>query len=51
VAKKHDLPLILHTRKAEQRTFEILQEEGASKVDMHCYGGKVKLAKQVRGAR
>lgn len=25
VAKKHDLPLILHTRKAEARTFEILQ--------------------------
>lgn len=29
MAKKHDLPLILHTRKAEARTFEILQVRGA----------------------
>jgi hypothetical protein len=78
VAKRHDLPLILHTRKAEARTFEILkvgqaspgacttpsdclssffrnlwcgsQEMEVKKADFHCYGGKVKLAKQV-GAR
>ena len=44
---KHDLPVILHTRKAELRTFEILKEMGVTKADFHCYGGKVKLAKQV----
>eukprot|EP00640_Fibrocapsa_japonica_P003744 CAMPEP_0113935426 /NCGR_PEP_ID=MMETSP1339-20121228/2575_1 /TAXON_ID=94617 /ORGANISM="Fibrocapsa japonica" /LENGTH=295 /DNA_ID=CAMNT_0000937573 /DNA_START=167 /DNA_END=1054 /DNA_ORIENTATION=+ /assembly_acc=CAM_ASM_000762 len=50
VAKKHDLPLILHTRKGEQRTFELLQEHGVVKADFHCYGGKVKLAKKIAEA-
>ena len=27
VAKKHDIPIILHSRKAERRVFEMLQEE------------------------
>lgn len=49
VAKKYDLPLILHTRKAEARTFEILQEMGVTKADFHCFGGKAKLGKKVRG--
>lgn len=49
VAKKHDLPLILHTRKAEARTFEILQEMGVTKADFHCFCGKAKLGKKVRG--
>lgn len=48
MAKKHDLPLILHTRKAEARTFEILQEMGVTKADFHCFCGKAKLGKKVR---
>ena len=50
VAMKHDLPVILHTRKAEARTFEILQEMGVEKADFHCYGGKQKLAKRIAAA-
>ncbi len=50
VAKKHDLPVILHSRKAEARTFEILQEEAVEKADFHCYGGKLKLAKRIAAA-
>jgi len=50
VAKSHDLPLILHTRKGEQRTFELLQEHEVVKADFHCYGGKVKLAKRIAAA-
>eukprot|EP00639_Heterosigma_akashiwo_P018015 CAMPEP_0206398964 /NCGR_PEP_ID=MMETSP0294-20121207/24502_1 /ASSEMBLY_ACC=CAM_ASM_000327 /TAXON_ID=39354 /ORGANISM="Heterosigma akashiwo, Strain CCMP2393" /LENGTH=281 /DNA_ID=CAMNT_0053854603 /DNA_START=144 /DNA_END=989 /DNA_ORIENTATION=+ len=50
VAKRRDLPLILHTRKGEQRTFELLQEHGVTKADFHCYGGKVKLAKRIAEA-
>lgn len=47
VAKKHDLPLILHTRKAEARTLEILLESGVTKADFHCFCGKAKLGKKV----
>ncbi len=50
VAMKHDLPVILHTRKAEARTFEILQDMGVVKADFHCYGGKLKLAKRIAAA-
>ncbi|MFK7738804.1 MAG: TatD family hydrolase [Planctomycetota bacterium] len=50
VAKKHDKPVILHTRKAELRAFEILQELSVIKADFHCYGGKLKLAKRIAEA-
>jgi TatD DNase family protein len=50
VAKKHDLPLILHTRKAELRTFEILQEMEVTKADFHCFCGKAKLGKRIAEA-
>ena len=39
---------LLHTRKAEARTFEILQEMGVTKADFHCFCGKAKLGKKVR---
>jgi TatD DNase family protein len=42
-----DKAIIIHTRKREQRTFEILQELGARRVDWHCFGGKVKLARRI----
>lgn len=47
VAVKHDLPVILHTRKAEARVLEILLEEDVRKADFHCYSGKLKLAKRI----
>jgi TatD DNase family protein len=47
VAKRHDLPVILHSRKAEKRVFELLQEENIVKADFHCYCGKLNLAKQI----
>jgi TatD DNase family protein len=50
VAIKHDLPVILHSRKAERRTFEILQEEGVIKACFHCYCGKLKLARTIAEA-
>lgn len=50
VALKHDLPVILHSRKAEARTFEILQEMDVKKADFHCYGGKLKLAQRIAEA-
>ena len=44
IAQKHELALIIHTRKREERAMEILAHHGVSRVDFHCYGGKVKPA-------
>lgn len=44
VAKKNDLPVIIHSRKLEKRAFEMVEAHGNEKVVFHCYGGKVKLA-------
>lgn len=47
LAKKIDKPLIVHSRKAEQRVVEILEEEKAVKVIMHCFNGNFKLVKRI----
>lgn len=47
LAKKIDKPLLVHSRKAEERCVEILEEEGAEKVIMHCFSGKLKLVPRV----
>ncbi len=47
VALAHDKPLILHSRKAEARTLEILIEMGVRRADFHCFGGKLKLARRI----
>ena len=40
-------PIVVHTRKRERRTQEILAELGAARVCWHCFGGKVNLARQI----
>jgi TatD DNase family protein len=50
IAKQHDLPIILHSRKAEARVFEMLQDEGVEKALFHCFMGKVKLGKRISTA-
>ncbi|MEZ4225073.1 MAG: TatD family hydrolase [Polyangiaceae bacterium] len=47
IALEHDKPIIIHTRKREAHCFEILQEMGATRVDWHCFGGRVKLARRI----
>lgn len=44
ISIEYDLPLIIHTRKLEQRAMTILREHKAQKVIFHCFGGKVKSA-------
>ncbi|MCX6104493.1 MAG: TatD family hydrolase [Proteobacteria bacterium] len=44
VAQTYDLPLIIHTRKLEQRAIDILRERRVKKVNFHCFGGRTKLA-------
>ena len=47
VALDADKPIVVHTRKRERRALEILQELGATRVDWHCFGGKVNFARQI----
>ena len=47
IAMDADKPIIIHTRRAERRTFEVLRELGAERVNWHCYSSKVKLAEQI----
>ncbi|MBM4252577.1 MAG: TatD family deoxyribonuclease [Deltaproteobacteria bacterium] len=46
VAMRHDLPLIIHTRKLEQRAADILKERRVTKVNFHCFGGRTRLAQE-----
>lgn len=48
LAKRLNLPVIIHDREANQETFDTLKEEHAfeSGVLMHCYSGSAELAKQ-----
>jgi len=47
IALDADKPVIVHTRKRERRAMEILEELGATRVNWHCFGGKVNLARQI----
>lgn len=47
VAMEADKPIICHSRKAEQPMLAILQEMGATRVDWHCFGSKVKLGRRI----
>lgn len=47
VAKEAGKPVIVHSRKAEARMLEVLREEGVTRVDWHCFGGKVKLGSRI----
>lgn len=42
-----DKPIIIHSRKAEEKVIEILEEENAKKVIMHCFCGKRKLVDRI----
>ncbi|MBY0274490.1 TatD family hydrolase [Candidatus Binatia bacterium] len=45
LALEADLPIIVHTRKRERRCLEILEEMKVTRVNWHCFGGKVNLAR------
>jgi TatD DNase family protein len=47
LALELDLPLIVHSRKAEKEVIEILEEKGCKKVIMHCFTGGMKLCERV----
>lgn len=50
IAKRHSIPIIVHSRAAELRVFEVLQDEGVELADFHCFMGKKKLAMRIAEA-
>lgn len=48
LGKKLDVPLIIHSRKAEEKVIDVLEEEKAIKVVMHCFMGKKKFVERAR---
>ncbi len=48
LAKKVNLPLVIHAREASQDTFDLLKEHKASEVGgvIHCYSGSAEMAKE-----
>jgi TatD DNase family protein len=47
LAMEADKPIIIHSRKAERRVFEVLEEMGATRVNWHCYSSKVKFGQRI----
>lgn len=47
LAIEADKTIIIHTRKRERRALEILDELRPPRVDWHCFGSKVKLAREI----
>jgi len=45
IAKKQNLPLVIHSRDAENECMRQLAASGCKKVLMHCFGGKIEDAK------
>ena len=46
LAKERGLPLIVHDREAHQETMQILKEEGAEVVVLHCFSGDLAMAEE-----
>lgn len=44
LAKKYNLPIIIHTRNAKKETLETLKEEKASKYVLHCFSEDLDFA-------
>lgn len=48
LAMRIDKPLVIHSRKAEMKVIDILEEYKYRKVVMHCFGGKHTQVKRIR---
>ncbi|RMF81485.1 MAG: TatD family deoxyribonuclease [Nitrospirae bacterium] len=46
IARRHDRPLVVHSRRAEAEAIDLLVELGAERVDLHCFGGRFALARR-----
>ncbi len=46
LARKYNLPVVIHTRDAIEETYQILKEFKDLKIILHCYSGSVEMAQQ-----
>lgn len=44
VAKQLDLPVVIHSREADQACYDVLRESGVNKGVIHCFSGSKELA-------
>ncbi|MBL7206553.1 MAG: TatD family hydrolase [Candidatus Aenigmarchaeota archaeon] len=47
LAKELDLPIVLHTRKAEEECYKMVIEHDIEKAVFHCYSGNLSLADKI----
>lgn len=47
ITERSKLPIIVHSRKAEVNVADMLESSKIKHVVLHCYGGKLKLAKRI----
>lgn len=45
LAKKLDLPMVIHSREATQKVYDMIKENGHYKGVIHCFSGSVEIAK------
>ncbi len=46
IANRYNIPVIVHSRKLEKRALEILVSMKAQRANLHCFEGKLSLAKE-----
>ena len=46
LAKKVELPIIVHSREASKETFDMIKESGLGSGVIHCYSGSAEMAKE-----
>jgi len=49
LSKRYDLPLVIHMRDAQEKTFEVLKKHAPLKGVMHCYSGSKEMAERFLG--
>ena len=47
LSEKLDLPVIIHSRKAEEKVIDVLESSKLKKIVMHCFSGSMKLVKRI----
>ncbi|MEK6824648.1 MAG: TatD family hydrolase, partial [Nanoarchaeota archaeon] len=47
LALEMDKPIVVHSRKAEKECLEMLEQAGVKKVIMHCFSGRLSLARRI----
>ena len=47
LAKELDIPIIIHSRKAEKECIELLEKLNYNKIIMHCFSGNMKLVSRI----